>query len=114
MGAASVAAGALSEKTVDEDSDGLRELGAATVVVEADGRDISLEREVMLSDALLERRRLNGLRRAKEAMELSRFIELRRDSDEGATSLERDFWGGILVPFGFLRIGDSTCGCWRV
>jgi hypothetical protein len=47
----------LSEKTVDDDSDGLRELGAATVVAGAEGSDISLDREVMLSDALLERRR---------------------------------------------------------
>lgn len=92
MGAAG---GGFSENTVDEDSDGLRELGMATVVVRADGRETSLEREVMLSDALLERRRWNGLRCAREAMELSRFIELRRDSDEGATSLERDLRDGI-------------------
>lgn len=54
----------------------------------------------MLSDALLERRRWNGLRCAREAMELSRFMELRRDSDEGVTSLERDLRDGIVVPFG--------------
>ena len=89
----------MSENTADELSDGLRELGAATVVAEADGREISLDREVMLSDALLERRRWKGLRCAREAMELSRFMELRRDSDEGATSLESDFREGILVPF---------------
>ena len=94
------AGGAFSENTVGEDSDGLRELGTAVVVVEAKGRDMSLERESMLSDALLERRRWNGLRCAREAMELRRFMELRRDSDEGATSLERDFRVGILVPFG--------------
>jgi len=94
------AGGGFSENTVDKDSDGLRELGMATVVVRADGRETSLEREVMLSDALLERRRWNGLRCAREAMELRRFIELRRDSDEGATSLDRDLRDGIFVPFG--------------
>lgn len=77
----------------------MRKLVTATAVVEAEGRETSLEREVMLSDALLERRRWNGLRCAREAMELSRFMELRRDSDEGATSLERDLRDGILVPF---------------
>lgn len=94
------AGGALSENTVDDDSDGLRELVTAIVVVDVNGREISLEREVMLSDALLERWRWNGLRCAREAMELRRFMELRRDSDEGATSLERDLRVGILVPFG--------------
>ena len=88
----------MSENTIDEDSEGLRELGNATAVVDAEGRETSLEREVMLSDALFERRRWNGLRCAREAMELSRFMELRRDSDEGATSLERDLRDGILVP----------------
>jgi hypothetical protein len=43
-------------------------------------------------------------------MELRRFMELRRDSDDGATSLERDFREGILLPFGWLRGGDSACG----
>ena len=95
------AGGAFSENTVGEDSDGLRELVTAIVVVDVNGRETSLEREVMLSDALLERRRWNGLRCAREAMELRRFMELRRDSDEGATSLERDFRVGILVPFGY-------------
>ena len=94
------AGGAFSENTVGEDSDGLRELVTAIVVVDVNGRETSLEREVMLSDALLERRRWNGLRCAREAMELRRFMELRRDSDEGATSLERYFRVGILVPFG--------------
>lgn len=96
MGAAG---GRFSKNTVDEDSDGLRELGMATVVVIADERETSLEREAMLSDALLERRRWNGLRCAREAIELSRFMELRRDSDEGVTSLERDLRDGILMPF---------------
>jgi hypothetical protein len=100
MAIVGAAGGALSENTVDEDSEGLRELGATKVVVIAVGRETSLEREVMLSDALLERRRWNGLRCAREAMELRRFMELRRDSDEGATSLERDLRDGILVPFG--------------
>ena len=72
------AKGALSENTVDEDSDGLRELVAA-MFVEVSGRETSLEREVMLSDALLERRRWNGLRCAREAMELRRFMELRHE-----------------------------------
>ena len=92
----------MSENTIDEDSEGLRELGNATAVVDAEGRETSLEREVMLSDALFERRRWNGLRCAREAMEameLSRFMELRRDSDEGVTSLERDLRDGILMPF---------------
>ena len=102
MAIVGAAGGALSENTVDEDSEGLRELGATKVVVIAVGRETSLEREVMLSDALLERRRWNGLRCAREAMELRRFMELRRDSDEGATSLERDLRDGILVPFGVL------------
>jgi hypothetical protein len=100
MAIVGAAGGALSENTVDEDSEGLRELGTTKVVVIAVGRETSLEREVMLSDALLERRRWNGLRCAREAMELRRFMELRRDSDEGATSLERDLRDGILVPFG--------------
>ena len=77
----------------------MRELGAVTLVVEADGSGTSLESEVMLSDALLERRRWKGLSDAREAMELRRFIELRRDSEEGATSLERDLREGIVVPF---------------
>ena len=108
MGAAR---GALSENTVDEDSEGLRELEAAIIVVDAVGRETSLESELMLSDALSERRRWNGLRCAREAMELSRFMELRRDSEEGATSLERDLREGILVPFGYLVGGESSCGC---
>jgi hypothetical protein len=54
----------------------------------------------MLSDALLERRRWNGLRCAREAIELRRFIELRRESEEGVTSLERDFREGISVSCG--------------
>ena len=91
---------------VDEDSDGLRELVAVMVVVEGGGRETSLDREGMLSDALLERRRLNGLRCAREAIELRRFIELRRDSEDGAMSLERDLREGIVVPFGWKRIGD--------
>lgn len=119
MGAAG---GGFSENTVDEDSDGLRELGMATVVVRADGRETSLENEVMLSDALLERRRWNGLRCAREAMELSRFMELRRDSDEGATSLERDLRDGIVVPFGVwwleragVKVGVSmSCGVGQI
>lgn len=69
-------------------------------VVAADGGETSLDSEVMLSDALLERRRWKGLRCAREAIELRRFIELRRESEEGATSLERDLREGILVPFG--------------
>jgi hypothetical protein len=104
------ARGALSENTVDEDSEGLRELEAAIIVVDAVGRETSLESELMLSDALSERRRWNGLRCAREAMELSRFMELRRDSDEGATSLERDLREGILVPFECLMDEDGGCG----
>jgi len=84
---------------VDEDSDGLRELDEVAAVVAADGRELSLQRELMLSEALLERRRLKGLRWAREAMELRRFIEVRRDSEDGATSLERDLCDGMLLPF---------------
>lgn len=86
--------------TVEEDSDGLRELGAVMFVVEAEGRGTSLESEVMLSDALFERRRWKGLSCARDAIELRRLIELRRDSEEGATSLDRDLREGILLPFG--------------
>jgi hypothetical protein len=99
--------------SIDEDSDGLRELSAVTVVVEADGRETLLDKEAMLSDALLERRRLNGLRWAKEAIELRRFIELRRESEEGVASLERDLREGILVTFEWLEIMDVevVSGC---
>jgi hypothetical protein len=100
MGIVGAINGAVSDvMSIDEESEGLRELVAVTVVVEAacDGRDTSLEREVMLSDALLERRRWNRLRCARE---LRRFIELRRESEEGVTSLERYFREGILVPCG--------------
>lgn len=89
----------MSETTVDEDSDGLRELDDVAVVVGADGRELLLQREVMLSEALLERRRWKGLRCAREAMELRRLMELRLDSDDGATSLERDLRDGMLLPF---------------
>lgn len=55
--------GAVSEKWVGDDSEGLRELDAVTVVVVvAEGREMSLERELTLSEALLERRRWKGLR----------------------------------------------------
>lgn len=117
-GAVGATRGAVSEKSIDEDSDGLRELGAVKVVVDAAGRDTSLDSEVMLSDALLERRRWNGLRCAREAIELRRFIELRRESEEGVTSLERDLRAGILVPFGWVRIvnvvGNGCAGFVRV
>jgi hypothetical protein len=97
MGIVCAIKGAVSDgMSIDEESEGLRELVAVTVDVEAacEGRDTSLDREVMLSDALLERRRWNGLRCAREA------IELRRESEEGVTSLERDFREGILVSCG--------------
>jgi hypothetical protein len=42
---------------VEEDSDGLRELDDVAAVVGAEARELSLQREVMLSEALLERRR---------------------------------------------------------
>jgi hypothetical protein len=103
MGIVCAIKGAVSDgMSIDEESEGLRELVAVTVDVEAacEGRDTSLDREVMLSDALLERRRWNGLRCAREAIELRRFIELRRESEEGVTSLERDFREGILVSCG--------------
>jgi hypothetical protein len=103
MGIVGGTRGAVSDgMSIDEESEGLRELDAVTVDVEAacDGRETSLDREVMLSEALLERRRWNGLRCAREAIELRRFIELRRESEEGVTSLERDFREGILVPCG--------------
>lgn len=118
MGTVGATRGAVSEKSMDEDSDGLRELGAVKVVVEAAGKDTSLDSEVMLSDALLERRRWKGLRCAREAIELRRFIELRRESEEGVTSLERDLRAGILVPFGWVRMdnvgGDGRVGCCTV
>jgi hypothetical protein len=103
MGIIGATSGAVSDgMSIDEESEGLRELDAVTVDVEAacDGRDTSLDKEVMLSDALLKRQRWNGLRCAREAMELRRFIELRRESEDGVTSLERDFREGILVPCG--------------
>jgi hypothetical protein len=83
---------------VDEDSDGLRELDDVAAVVGAEGWELSLQREVMLSEALLERRRWKGLRWASEAMELRRFIEVRLESEDGATSLERDLRDGMLLP----------------
>jgi hypothetical protein len=89
----------VSETMVDEDSDGLRELDEVAFVFGADGRELSLQREVMLSEALLERRRLKGLRCAREAMELRRLIEVRRESEDGATSLESDLRDGMLLPF---------------
>lgn len=93
----------MSEKMVDEDSDNLRGPDAAievvVVVVIAVGRETSLEQEAVLSVALLERRRLNGLRWASDAMELRRFMEARLESEEGAASLDRDFREGMLVPY---------------
>jgi hypothetical protein len=103
MGIIGATSGAVSDGMgIDEESEGLRELDAVTVDVEAacDRRDTSLDKEVMLSDTLLKRQRWNGLRCAREAMELRRFIELRRESEDGVTSLERDFREGILVPCG--------------
>lgn len=62
MGMFGAARGAGSEKKVDEDSEGLRDSDGAAMVVEPEGREISLEKEAVLSVALLERRRLKGLR----------------------------------------------------
>jgi hypothetical protein len=62
MGMGGATRGAASEMMVDEDSDGLRELDEVAAVVGAEGIELSLQREVMLSDALLERRRWKGLR----------------------------------------------------
>lgn len=69
------------------------------VVVEADGRETSLDKEAVLSVALFERLRLKGLRCAKDAIELRRLTEVRLDSDDGATSLDRDLRVGIVMPF---------------
>jgi hypothetical protein len=68
----------------------------------------------MLSEALLERRRWKGLRWASEAMELRRFIEVRLDSEDGATSLERDLRDGMLLPFELSLTEDDGCRVWFV
>lgn len=104
--------GAVSEMMVEEDSDGLRELDDVAAVVGAEGREreLSLQSEVMLSEALLERRRWKGLRCAREAMELRRFMEVRLESEDGATSLERDLRDGMLLPFGSSVTEDDGCG----
>jgi hypothetical protein len=69
---------------------------------------------VMLSEALLERRRWKGLRCAREAMELRRFMEVRLESEDGATSLERDLRDGMLLPFGLSVAEDDGCVVWFV
>lgn len=100
---------------VEEDSDGLRELDDVAAVVGAEARELSLQREVMLSEALLERRRWKGLLKcAREAMELRRFMEVRLESEDGATSLERDLRDGMLLPFGLTVTEDDGCGVWFV
>jgi hypothetical protein len=102
--------GAVSGMMVEEDSDGLRELDEVAAVVGAEARELSLQREVMLSEALLERRRWKGLKCAREAMELRRFMEVRLESEDGATSLERDLRDGMLLPFGLSVTEDDGCG----
>ena len=104
--------GAVSEMMVEEDSDGLRELDDVAAVVGAEGREreLSLQSEVMLSEALLERRRWKGLRCAREAMGLRRFMEVRLESEDGATSLERDLRDGMLLPFESSVTEDDGCG----
>jgi hypothetical protein len=100
--------------TVEQDSDGLRELDEIAAVVAAEGRELSLQKEVMLSKALLEWRRLKGLRCAREAMELRRFMEVRLESEDGATSLERDLREGMLLLFECSVTEDDGCCVWLV
>lgn len=64
-----------------------------------------LEEAVVLLVALFERRREKGLRVLKDAMELRRWSEVRRESDEGgAASLEPLLRDGI---FHQTRVGWS-------
>ena len=75
----------------EDESDGLRDpvVVVVVVVVRIDGgRDVLLELAAVLSVALFERRRLNGLSCWKEEIELKRCSELRWEVGVGATSLE--------------------------
>lgn len=82
------------------------------VVVEPEGRETSLDKEAVLSVALFERLRLKGLRWAKDAMELRRLTEVRLDSEDGATSLDKDLRVGILVPFEYVPVGGRCHEDW--
>lgn len=78
-------------KSCEDEAEGLRDSVVVVVVVVVrmlGGSDTLLELAVVLSVALLERRRLNGFSCWKEAIELRRCIELRREADEGAASLD--------------------------
>ena len=54
------------------------------------------------------------MRWASEAMELRRFIDVRLDSEDGATSLERDLRDGMLLPFELSVTEDDGCSVWFV
>ena len=81
--------------------DALRDSLVVVVVVVAmmdGGRDVLLVlAAVVLSVVLLDRRRLKGFSWWKEAMELRRCIELRREADDGAASLECDLCEGMMM-----------------
>jgi hypothetical protein len=47
-------------------------------------------------------------------MELRRFMEVRLESEDGATSLERDLRDGMLLPFELSVTEDDVCGVWFV
>lgn len=89
----------LSPRASMEEFEGLRESDVVAVVADVDWSDILLEQQGESSVLLFERRRLNGLSCCREAIELRRLIEVRRESVGGGASLDCDLRMGIVSPF---------------